>query len=195
MSIYKIVGYYIFLDIHYTMKNFSIHQKLSHAKRLLYMTHMAMGDYVYQRMFLKKLKDKYPKLQIDLWFDNCSMKEGEWNLRRSQTLTEWFKEESFLTHLYPVAASLKEREAMIVRAQQEQYDMIVFSVDLWSENYALVARKISATAYVIGTLLHPYRKFFQKVKGFQACDKWIFASSSMNNKKLHITEFYQRRFE
>ncbi len=177
------------------MKSLISPERLSQAKRLLYMTHMAMGDYVYQRMFLKKLKAVYPHLAIDLWFDNCSTKEGAWHLRRSQTLTEWFKEEPFLNHLYPVAASLKERKEMIVRAQQEHYDIIVFSVDLWCEDYARVAREISSTAYVVGTLIKPHKKFFAKFNAFRRCNKFFLASSSMNNKRLHITEFYQQRFE
>lgn len=177
------------------MKSLISHEQLSKAKRLLYMTHMAMGDYVYQRMFLKKLKEVYPHLHIDLWFDNCSSKEGAWNLERSKTLTQWFSEESFLHRLYPVAASLKEREEMILQAQQEHYDIIIFSVDLWCENYARVARKISATAYVVGTLLKPHRKILEKIKAFSACNKFFLVRSSMSNHKYHITELYQQRFE
>lgn len=177
------------------MKSLISPERLSKAKSLLYMTHMAMGDYVYQRMFLKKLQEVYPHLHIDLWFDTCSSKEGTWNIQRSKTLTQWFEEESFLHHLYPVAASLQEREEMISRAQQENYDVIVFSVDLWSEDYARVARRISKTAYIVGTLLKPHRKILEKIRTFKDCNRFLFASSSMNNTKQHITEFYQRRFE
>jgi ADP-heptose:LPS heptosyltransferase len=177
------------------MKSLISKEKLSQSKRLLYMTHMAMGDYVYQRMFLKRLQEVYPHLHIDLWFDNCSSKEGAWNLERSKTLTQWFKEEPFLHHLYPVAASLQEREEMIARAQQEQYDIIIFSVDLWCEDYARVARRISKEAYIVGTLLRLHLKILEKIKTFKGCNNFICASSSMNNTKLHITEFYQRRFE
>ncbi len=160
------------------------------------MTHMAIGDYVYQRMFLKKLQETYPHLQIDLWYDNCVHEESGWNLRRSQTLTEWFKEEPFLHNLYPVAASPEEREALITRAQKESYDIIVFSVDVWSEYYAAVARKISQKAYVVGTLIKWKRNFFQKFLAFSRCNKFFIPRySSKKNKNGHITEMYQKRFE
>ncbi len=176
------------------MKSLIPSEKLAQAKRLLYMTHMAIGDYVYQRMFLKKLHENHPNLQIDLWFDNCDPDGVAWNLRRSQTLMEWFKEEPFLSDLYPVAASLKERESLIERAREKNYDLIVFSVDMWSEHYATTARKISKNAYIVGTLIKLRRNFFQKVRAFKECNQFYITQSALKNKRFHITKFYQNRF-
>ncbi len=170
------------------------HQQLLDAKRLLFMTHMAIGDYVYQRMFLKKLAETYPHLSIDLWFDDCETLTNTWTVRRGKMLSEWFSDEPFLNKFYPVAASAEERKELIGRASQENYDIIVFSVDMLSEVYAEVARKISKNAYVVGTLSHPWRNMRQKIKAFVQCDDFYYTKNALARHKCHITEFYQKRF-
>lgn len=178
------------------MKSLISHQQLLQAKRLLYMTHMAIGDYVYQRMFLKKLKDCYPHLQIDLWFDDCVNKVDNWKVRRAETLSQWFSNEPFLDNLYPVAASTEERETLIYKASKENYDLIVFSVDVWSEHYAEIAREISKTAYVVGNLMRPNKFILRKFKAFKQCDGFFIDRGSLaRHYSLHITEFYQKRFK
>lgn len=173
------------------------HEQLSAAKRVLYMTHMAIGDYVYQRVFLQKLAENYPKLSIDLWFDNCINIDNNWNVRRAQTLTEWFQDEDFLHELYPVAASAKEREQLIARATAKNYDLIVFSVDMGCELYADIAVKIAnKKAFVAGTLISPLKDFFRKIKAFRACNTFYIAPNTLSQRRReHITALYQYRFK
>ena len=44
---------------------------LSSCRKLLYMSHLALGDYIYQGPFLKALANNYPDLQLDIWIDDC----------------------------------------------------------------------------------------------------------------------------
>lgn len=170
--------------------------QLSQAKRLLYMTHMAIGDYVYQRIFLKKLSECYPQLQIDLWFDDCATEiDNDWRVRRGQTLLQWFKEESFLSDVYPVVSSIEQREKLIARAAHANYDIIVFSVDMLCEKYAQIARKISATAYIVGSWVKPYQAVFKKIKALKQCDDFFMDRGALAKRSIHITTFYYQRFK
>ena len=175
-------------------KSLLSHTQLSQAKRLLFMTHMAIGDYVYQRMFLKKLAESYPNLKIDLWFDHCTIKTESWNVRRAQTLSDWFNNEPFLHNLYPVVLSPIEREALISKAQQENYDIIVFSVDTGCELYAEIAQAISKTAYIVGTWTKLSKFILKKYKIFNQCHGFIMDRGSLARHPIHITQFYQKRF-
>jgi ADP-heptose:LPS heptosyltransferase len=56
------------------------HRQLTDARRLLYMTHLAIGDYIYQGVWLKALKQKYPQLAIDIWCDARRVAADRWLL-------------------------------------------------------------------------------------------------------------------
>ncbi len=53
------------------------HKQLTNASRLLYMTHLAIGDFLYQGVWLNALKAKYPHLTIDVWFDDYDLRMEE----------------------------------------------------------------------------------------------------------------------
>jgi hypothetical protein len=35
--------------------------------KVLYMSHLALGDYIYQGAFLKALTESYPNIKLDIW--------------------------------------------------------------------------------------------------------------------------------
>jgi hypothetical protein len=43
--------------------------------KLLYMSHLALGDYIYQGPFLKALTQCYTNIQLDVWLDDCRHKK------------------------------------------------------------------------------------------------------------------------
>lgn len=42
--------------------------------KVLYMSHLALGDYIYQGAFLKALTESYPNIKLDIWIDDCRKK-------------------------------------------------------------------------------------------------------------------------
>jgi hypothetical protein len=44
--------------------------------KVLYMSHLALGDYIYQGPFLKALADTYPNIKLDVWIDDCRKKRN-----------------------------------------------------------------------------------------------------------------------
>ncbi|MGB2102628.1 MAG: hypothetical protein ACPHTF_02860 [Porticoccaceae bacterium] len=62
--------------------------RASGSLKLLYMTHLALGDYLYQGPFLKALALSQPNIQLDIWIDDCRQKKKSWHTGRSQSLVQ-----------------------------------------------------------------------------------------------------------
>lgn len=168
-------------------------QTLRSAKRILYMTHLAIGDFTYQRVLLKKLKHTYPNLAIDIWIDDCRDKPKAWHQGRNMTLVQWLKSEPFLDNVYPIARSNAERAEMIKTARQQHYDVVFFVAQQRSERYAKIARDIAPQGTVVGSRaisrLHPKAWLaFGKLDGY-------FPLSPKQEANLHISEVFATRFE
>ena len=146
------------------------HQQLTDAKRLLYMTHLAIGDYIYQGIWLKALKNKYPHLEIDVWFDDCRRKPHSWAAGRNQTLGEWLEAEGSFERIYPIVSNIDERKAQIAAAGQRNHDLIVFVGKNRSEQFAKIARQISSTAFAVATKSKPWNNPLAKWWYFKQLD-------------------------
>ncbi|MGB0458681.1 MAG: hypothetical protein ACPGGM_01565 [Porticoccaceae bacterium] len=46
----------------------------SNCPRILYMSHLALGDYIYQGPFLRALTESNPNIRLDIWIDDCRKK-------------------------------------------------------------------------------------------------------------------------
>ena len=116
--------------------NPAIANRLSSASKILYMSHMAIGDYLYQRTYLQMLSEQYPNAEIDLWIDDFRTKGKDWQKGRSDFLSNWMKDETFITRLYPQATSIAHRKDMLEEAKNRGYDAVLFIANLRSERFA-----------------------------------------------------------
>jgi ADP-heptose:LPS heptosyltransferase len=167
--------------------------QLRQAKRLLYMTHLAIGDFIYQGVWLKALKAKYPHLEIDIWFDDCRRKPHSWAAGRNVTLGEWLMSEGDFGELYPIVANLAEREEEIARARARDYDLIVFIGKNRSEQFAKVARQISSSAYIVAARSKPLANALAKWWYFSRLDAW-FDFDRVSKETGRVTALYERSF-
>lgn len=169
------------------------HNQLVNAKRILYMTHLAIGDFVYQGVWLNALKSKYPHLAIDIWFDDCRRKPHSWAAGRNKTLGEWLRADGSFDTIFPIVANLAEREAQIRTAGSKDYDLIVFVGKNRSEQFAKVARQISPAAFVVATKSKPFNNplakwwYFRKLDGQLSFDEYA-------HRHQRITEIYANIF-
>ena len=159
------------------------------------MTHLAIGDFVFQGVFLKALKRQYPNLQLDVWTDDCRSTAKDWHKGRNSTLAQWIDSLPFIDTLYPIAENEQAREQLINQARGKGYDVIVFIATQRTEKYADVANKISSGAIVVGSrskrLHHPIAKWwhFRKLHGVFDIDRLAHAEDA------HIFDIYEARFE
>ena len=167
--------------------------QLKSAKRILYMTHLALGDFVYQRAFLRALIKAYPQLQLDIWIDDCRTKSKAWHAGRNNTLMQWLGSEEYIHKAYSIASSSIHRKEMIQEARSLNYDLIVFNATHRAGVYAKYARQISASAYIVGTAPQTTENPLSRWWYFRRINK-LFREPSYP-VTAHISEIYHQRFQ
>ena len=170
------------------------HDQLAHAKRLLYMTHLAIGDYIYQGVWLNALKRKYPHLSIDVWFDDCRRRPHSWAAGRNKTLGEWLRTDGSFEEIYPIVSNVAERRAMITQAGSRKHEVIVFVGKNRSEQFAKIARQISTSAFIVATKSKPLSNPLAKWWHFSRLDGHL-SFDDYSRRYGRITAIYAHVFE
>jgi len=168
--------------------------QLRQAKRILYMTHLAIGDYMYQGLYLQALKQQYPHLQIDIWIDDCRKKPKAWHAGRNNTLCQWLDEEVAVEHIYPIAESQQQREQHIQTARQKDYDLVVFFATQRCEQFAKYAREAAPKAFIVGTKANPWSTPFSKWLHFKKIDRFFLIKPEAVAELTHISDVYRYYF-
>lgn len=159
------------------------------------MTHLAIGDFVYQGAFLKAFKEQNPHIELDIWIDDSRAKPKAWHVDRNKTLCQWLNDESYINQIYPIVKTQNERNEFIKKAQVQNYDVIFFIATTRSESYAKIARKISKAATITGIKSAPFKSPFKSWWHFRALDSFYFEDSKQHKNHNHITDLYQTRFQ
>ena len=161
--------------------------------KLLYMSHLALGDYIYQGAFLKALTHSYPNIQLDVWIDDCRSKKKSWHAGRSQALVQWLSSEPHINYTYPIANNRSDLEDIIHQAHMEDYDVIVFVATSRTPEFAKIALNISQQGKVFGTI--PSNKFGRLIHYsiYKKLDGKI--NLHKTTEYDHITDFYQDIFQ
>ena len=136
----------------YDGSEYQVTLPVSGSFKLLYVSHLALGDYIYQGPFLKALVDKHPNMQLDVWIDDCRQKKKSWHAGRSQALVQWLSSESHINYVYPIATDLADRNKHIQQAYLENYDAIIFIATSRNAEFAKVALKIASRGKIFGTI-------------------------------------------
>lgn len=171
------------------MSSLISHNQLASARRLLYMTHLAIGDFIYQGVWLNALKKKYPHLTIDIWFDDCRRKPHSWAAGRNKTLGEWLETDGSFDTIYPIVSNLAERKAQIAAASGKDYDLVVFVGKNRSEQFAKIARQISSSAFIVATKSKPLNNPIAKLYYFHRLDGQL-SFDEYSRKYGRITAIY-----
>ena len=142
------------------------------------MTHLAIGDFIYQGVWLNALKSKYPHLEIDVWFDDCRRRPHSWAAGRNKTLGEWLEADGSFDEIYPIVSNVEERTAQVARAAARNHDLVVFIGKNRSEQFAKVARQISPRAFAVATKSKPWNNplakwwYFSRLDGQLSFDEY-----------------------
>lgn len=125
---------------------------LAKANKLLFITHLAIGDFTYLQNFFKTFAQTYPHIQVDLWIDEvrCTDDPKQWPFLKKYSLYDWAEQCSFFTKVYRRTYSPQLRQESIREAQREKYPIVVSLATLRPHMYANLAREIGPEALVIG---------------------------------------------
>ena len=66
-------------------------KQLEKIDKILFITHLAIGDFTYLQNYFKAFKDAYPHITIDLWVDE---------VRRTRLFWRWNKLKKYSIHFY-----------------------------------------------------------------------------------------------
>jgi len=127
-------------------------QSLEKANKILFITHLAIGDFTYLQNFFSAFSLAYPHLQIDIWIDEvrCTSDSSKWEFLRKYSLYDWAENCSFFRKIYRRTYSPDLLKESIIEARAENYPLVVSLATLRPHKYARLAREIGPNSFVIG---------------------------------------------
>ncbi|MBY0573277.1 MAG: lipopolysaccharide heptosyltransferase family protein, partial [Undibacterium sp.] len=125
---------------------------LQKSNKILFITHLALGDYTYLQNFFQAFAQKFPHLKIHIWVDEVrrTPKEAAWVYLKKYALYDWLAECSFIAKIYQETYSPDLYQQSILEGQQETYPLVVSLCTLRPAMYASLARQIAPHGFVAG---------------------------------------------
>lgn len=170
-----------------------IKEKLHFTDKVLFIAHLAIGDFTYLQNCFKKLKDRYPTLKIDLFIQDVRMTDDEakWEGLKNYILYEWVQETGLFHKIY-YGYSPQVHAQSILECKNEQYPYVISLGDLRSQNYSLLAREIAQNNIALGINIKTHLFSFAAKKALKSLD---FKIKDLTDKSAHISEKFAYWFE
>ena len=170
---------------------------LSSKDRILFITHLAIGDFTYMQNYFFSFAKQYPNLKIDLLIDPERGRSllRRWTSNKNYILQDWIKGCGLFENVYIVPSSWWKYFDFVRKLKQHKYELIVCLSSINIFKFLNLAKKISKKAFLVSVLpkIKKYqfiKKYkFKKVKSFVLKDKII---SKLN---YHATDEYAYWFE
>ncbi|WP_052813628.1 glycosyltransferase family 9 protein [Shewanella sp. cp20] len=165
-------------------------ERLAQAKRLLFMSPLALGDFLYIKTFLAALKQQQPHLEVDIWLDDNRNNQDSWRLSRSKIMQQWIAAEHAFSRSYGCSDSKAMQDQQVETAKTLGYDLVITHSGSKSEQFSALARRISPKGFIVTSLA--------KSKFAGLLDPWFFRHSDKTFKidvaalgeQHHITDRY-----
>jgi ADP-heptose:LPS heptosyltransferase len=125
---------------------------LQKSGKILFIAHLALGDYTYLQNCFQAFAQAYPHLKLHLWVDEVRRTGDatQWPHLKRNVLYDWLAACDFIDKVYDRNYSPELFQASIKEAQQEQYPIVVSLGTLRPHFYANLAREISPDGFVVG---------------------------------------------
>lgn len=158
---------------------------LQKADKILFVTHLAIGDFVYLQTYFSLFSKRYPHLKIDLWINEGGQK----------TLYEWVEACGIFNKVYKHARTKESYQESINAARCEDYSLIISLMYINTHRYASLIRSISPQGFVVG-ISSPI-KWYNLVKRYchNLYDTSFIVDTTKDFKDVHINTAYQQWFE
>ncbi|EJN01781.1 glycosyltransferase family 9 protein [Herbaspirillum sp. YR522] len=125
---------------------------LKRSDKILFIAHLALGDFTYLQSFFKAFAAQNPHLKIHLWVDEVrrTADATQWPHLKHYSLYDWVRACPFFDKVYDRTYSPALYGESIAEARREAYPIVVSLATLRPQLYASLARKISPSGLVIG---------------------------------------------
>jgi ADP-heptose:LPS heptosyltransferase len=125
---------------------------LRKSDKILFIAHLALGDFTYLQNFFQRFSQAYPHLKVHLWVDEVrrTNKAAEWTFLKKYSLYDWVAQCPFFEKIYDRTYSPQLLRESIAEAQSAHYPIVVSLATLRPHFYASLAREISPDGFVAG---------------------------------------------
>jgi heptosyltransferase-3 len=125
---------------------------LAKSDKILFIAHLALGDYTYLQNCFAAFARAYPHLKLHLWVDEVrrTADVAQWPHLKKNVLYDWLAACDFIDKVYDQNYSPALFQASIQDARREQYPIVVSLATLRPHFYAHLAREISPDGFVTG---------------------------------------------
>jgi len=158
---------------------------LARADRILFVAHLAIGDFTYLQACLRAFARAYPHVRIHVWVDERRRTKDPamWPHLRKYALYDWLAECTWIEKVYDSTYSPATFEASIAAARAENYPIVASLAVVDCHRYARMVRGISPRGFVVALtkpaerLVHApsrwsaYRKLDGAIPVYTAADK------------------------
>jgi ADP-heptose:LPS heptosyltransferase len=125
---------------------------LKKSDKILFIAHLALGDFTYLQNFFKAFAAQNPQLKIHLWVDEVRRTNDttQWEYLKKYSLYDWVEACPFFAKIYRNTYSPALYRQSVAEARNENYPIVVSLATLRPHLYAGLAREISPDGLVIG---------------------------------------------
>jgi heptosyltransferase-3 len=165
---------------------------LRRADKILFIAHLALGDFTYLQSCFQALAQAYPHLKIHLWVDERrrTSRSAEWAHLKKYALYDWLAECPYIHKVYDETYSPQVYRESVEEARREDYPIVVSLAVLERHKYASLARSISPQGFVVGQK-KPVRPYdLPKRLIYRKLDAFIPAYTRSSHPDLHISDIY-----
>lgn len=170
---------------------------LAKAKKILFVTHLAIGDFTYMQMCFRALKRAHPHLEIHLWVDERrrSGNPADWPRLQNYSLYNWLAASPCIDRIYNQTYSPALHAQSIAEAQREAYPIVLSLTHMACHRYARLTREISPQGFIVGLAKQKYRFFeLSKKLSILKFDATIPLYESQERNVPHVSDIYAQWF-
>jgi ADP-heptose:LPS heptosyltransferase len=170
---------------------------LLRSRKILFITHLAIGDFTYLQNYFLAFSRKYPHLKVDLWIDEVRRTWLFWRWKHLKTyaLYDWVEQCPCFNKIYRQTYSPPGRWVSLSRAQDEDYPIVITLTTLRPHRYARLARFISSSGFIVGMVKRTRPWKVIKNRAFGRLDGRLSEEKASLPPIRHVTDMYSHWFE
>jgi heptosyltransferase III len=165
---------------------------LAGADKILFIAHLALGDFAYLQSCFQAFAQAYPHLKVHLWVDERrrTRNPAAWPHLKKYALYDWLDACPWFDKVYRETYSPGLYRRSLAEARREDYPIVVSLAELERHKYASLARSISPRGFVVGQKKRVRRFDFVKQFIYNKLDAAIPARVHSECRGQHISDIY-----
>jgi len=125
---------------------------LSSSRKILFVAHLALGDFTYMQNCFRAFRQAYPHIQMHLWVDELrrTSDPDKWEHLKKYSLYDWVNGCGLFEKVYTQTYSPALYQQSIAEARSEHYPIVVSFAVLHRHEYVKLMRELSPEGFIVG---------------------------------------------